>query len=83
MAFQAPLLCAVYVQLSVKSADACIHVQSDEASFKRKAKKSLTSALTERVPALMAPMTTSHAEALRRCMLSPLHRTPTGSLKGR
>ncbi len=44
-----------------------MHMQHDEAGFKRKAKKSLTSVLTERVPPLLAPMTASHAEALRRC----------------
>lgn len=49
---------------------ACIVLQHDEASFKRKAKKSFAASLTEHVPALLAPMTTSHAEALRRYALS-------------
>ncbi len=50
-----------------------MHMQHNEAGFKRKAKKSLTSALTERVPPLLAPMTASHAEALRRCGLRSSH----------
>ena len=48
---------------------ACVVLQHDEASFKRKAKKSFTASLTEHVPALLAPMATSHAEALRRYAL--------------
>ena len=52
--------------------DVCMHMQHDEVGFKRKAKKSLTSALTERVPPLLAPMTASHAEALRRSALHPM-----------
>jgi len=48
-----------------------MHVQHDEASFKRKAKKSFTSALTQQAPAMLAPMTTSHAEALRRYSTYP------------
>ena len=43
-----------------------MHAQHDEVSLKRKAKKAFTSALTQRVPALLEPMATSHAEALRR-----------------
>ena len=43
-----------------------MHVQHDEVSLKRKAKKAFTSTLTQRVPALLEPMATSHAEALRR-----------------
>ena len=46
--------------------DSHMHVQHDEVSLKRKAKKAFTSALTQHVPALLEPMATSHAEALRR-----------------
>lgn len=59
--------------------DVCMRVQHNEAAFKRKAKKSFTSALTERVPPLLAPMTASHAEALRRCGLASLNCRPLGS----
>ena len=57
----------VFIDMHKSIVAICMLMQHDEAAFKRKAKKSFTSALIERVPPLLAPMTTSHAEALRRC----------------
>ncbi|CAK0783770.1 hypothetical protein CVIRNUC_006970 [Coccomyxa viridis] len=59
-----PAYKALYIATVQDSSDTLD--QHDEVSLKRKAKKAFTSALTQRVPALLEPMATSHAEALRR-----------------